>query len=555
MRSVPLLAALLMALLAVPGAWAAQGDVDVTARLPLTFEGAHDASGHGAFLLEGDEGRASLLVAGQSGTLTRVIHRAYGFVDPGSPSLHVTWAEEFDEERIPLKDAFLRLEERRPGFLLLVHDGDVELADRSGAVHVGALATPKDVRSDVARDLAIRVDPPQDPPVFQHTLAAGMQQARSTEGHAAASGAQKLFLGDAVLRLDPAEGETRELRAHFRIEQRPGTVYDPIQGSWTGPGSHQEYIQEHLVLEFEGRTDLQFDGTPGLLYTERLSLAGEGTARLPGAVGAVTVEDGEQTTRHALAGEDLVLGGRYTLQAHEPSLDRSRTHVTGEGDFTEVHYGAVAAEYDWTASLVVAAGLGTLVLAGLALLTSHGKAALAPIGGLFLAGYARVQGEEILEHPGRAQVYELVKAHPGAHFQQLSDKLPFGASTLNYHVRVLERNGYLTRVKDGRYVRFFDRQSGRYASHRKHAVSALRNPTTAAIARAVLERPGIAQCDLAERFGIAASTVNWHIRRLMQAGLVDKQRDHHYTRYYMGEAWASIPHDEQTRIGLAVAVA
>ncbi len=161
-----------------------------------------------------------------------------------------------------------------------------------------------------------------------------------------------------------------------------------------------------------------------------------------------------------------------------------------------------------------------------------------------------MQGEEILEHPGRLEVYERIKADPGMHFQDIAGRVEFGASTLNYHLRVLERNGYVTRVKDGRYVRFFDAKSGAYSRDRKQAASTLRNATTAAIASFIVQNPGVVQRDLAKQFGIAPSTVSWHVDRLRKEGLVEKQRDQHFTRYYMGEAWSTLPTRELSRVGL-----
>jgi predicted transcriptional regulator len=203
---------------------------------------------------------------------------------------------------------------------------------------------------------------------------------------------------------------------------------------------------------------------------------------------------------------------------------------------------------------VATASIGALALVFLGWVLAHAKA-VGGIGGLF-AGYARVSGQEVLEHPGRQEVYERVKAAPGINFVQLCDSVGFGASTLNYHLRVLERNEYITSVKDGRYLRFFDRQGGTYAGAKKVAVSALRNTTSAAMARHIRDHPGVAQRDLAEAFGVTASTVNWHMTRLSTAGLVDKRRDAHYTRYYLAQGgWSQLPASEMERLGSASAPA
>ena len=103
----------------------------------------------------------------------------------------------------------------------------------------------------------------------------------------------------------------------------------------------------------------------------------------------------------------------------------------------------------------------------------------------------------------------------------------------------------------GRYLRFFDRQAGTYSGAKKVQVSALRNSQTAAMARHIRDHPGIAQRDLAAAFGVTASTVNWHMTRLQAAGLVERQRDAHFTRYYLSQGWSQLPASEMERLAEA----
>jgi len=118
-----------------------------------------------------------------------------------------------------------------------------------------------------------------------------------------------------------------------------------------------------------------------------------------------------------------------------------------------------------------------------------------------------------------------------------------------------ETKGQRWRRKSRTYVlRFFDRTSGSYAGAKKMAVSALRNETSAAIAKHIRDHPGVAQCDLATAFGVTPSTVTWHINRLAGQGLVQKAREAQHTRYYIGEAWAQLPLEEQARQAPVAAV-
>jgi DNA-binding transcriptional ArsR family regulator len=526
---------------------AAPGTIALRAELPITVAGDHEARGGDAhFLLEGADGTASMLLQAESGKATRVIHRMWGYVNMQDPALGLVYDDKVEFQPLALDGALLSLDERRPEFSLLAYDGDLALASgpRAGPLLVGALDAPKTVDHLLERQFIVHLNPPSGEGDFQKVLAAGTLQARATDGRVTSDGPVRLFLTDAVLTYAGPSGLTQVL-AHFREESRPGTVYNPVTQEWSGPGEHPEYVQEHLLVEATGHLDVVYADVPASLYAQDSALSIDGAADIPAAAGTVTVTEDGKTTRHELTGDDLALAGRFSLLAHDVVSTPARAQVDGEGDLTAVTYASVDAKYDWTAA-AAAAGLGALLLAALGWALFHAKA-VGPAAGALVAGYARVSGQEILEHPGRAEVYERVKAYPGVSFVQLADQVSFGQSTLNYHLRVLEKNEYITAVKDGRYLRFFDRAAGTYAGNRKLAVSALRNTTTAAMARHIRDHPGVVQRDLAAAFGVTASTVNWHVTRLSGAGLVTRTRDAHFTRYYLAEGWSQLPAEEVER--------
>ncbi|MEK6975859.1 MAG: winged helix-turn-helix transcriptional regulator [Candidatus Thermoplasmatota archaeon] len=533
---------------------AAPGTIAVRAELPLEVSGTHAASGTQAnFLLEGPDGTAAVLLQADSGEATRVIHRMWGYVNMQDPKLGLVWDDRVQFEPLSLNGGIISLDERRAEFSFLAYDGELALASgpQRGPLLVGALDSPKTVDHILDRQILLHLNPPSDEGNFQKVLGAGTLQARANDGRVTSDGPVSLFLTDAVVSYLGPSGPATVL-AHFREEPSAGTIYNPVSGEWTGPGEHTEYVQEYLLVEATGHLEVVYAGVPASLYSQESFLTIDGAADLPAATGTVTVTEDGKATRHELRGDDLALAGRFTLKAHDVVSTPARAQVDGEGDLTAVTYAGVAATYDWTKA-AAAAGLGALLLAIAGWLAFHAKT-VGPAVGSLVAGYARVSGQEILEHPGRQEVYERVKAYPGVSFVQLADQVSFGQSTLNYHLRVLEKNEYITAVKDGRYLRFFDRQAGTYAGHRKLAVSALRNTTTAAMARHIKANPGVVQRDLAAAFGVTASTVNWHITRLAGAGLVTRTRDAHFTRYYLAEGWSQLPADEMERQDTKLAV-
>ncbi len=542
----------LIGLLASPGVSASHGHLDASADLPLQASGQYEVTATKThFLMEGVTGKVALKLDDLTGQVEKVTHRAFSYLNVDEPRAGVFWHHQNKVEKWDVNQASLRLDERHEEFRFLASSDRTSLQNGQLArdFFLGTSAESLTIRSEMEHDgvMVVKVHDVA-PHEFVATIPSGLYEGQTTSGKLLSEGKSTLYMTGGVFLLNLEDGKEHRFESFSRTETHPGTFYDPVNKVWLGGGEHEEYVFEYLTMRLEeGTIAASFDGIPGHIFDGSPTLAITGEALLPAATGTVIVHDEGKEIIHELNGEDLTLGGQFTLEPRWISREDGRTTVTGEGDFTSVAFGTTLAQYDW-ASTLKAVGIGAVILAGLATI---GAALKGLASGGLLAGYARVQGPAVLQHPGRSQVYDLVKGSPGVHFMDLADQVPFGWSTLNYHLRVLEKNEIIFRIKDGRYARFFDRQSGTYANGRKELVAALKNDTTAAIAKHIVRHPGIAQCDIAEKFGIAASTVSWHIRRLHGAGLVDKQRDRHYTRYYMGESWAKLPESELRRLGVS----
>jgi predicted transcriptional regulator len=71
-------------------------------------------------------------------------------------------------------------------------------------------------------------------------------------------------------------------------------------------------------------------------------------------------------------------------------------------------------------------------------------------------------------------------------------------------------------------------------------LSVLQNETTEAIAELVREQPGLNQSAICEELDISPSLANWHLNRLIDAELVDRERRGRTVHYTPGEAWEAL---------------
>ena len=133
--------------------------------------------------------------------------------------------------------------------------------------------------------------------------------------------------------------------------------------------------------------------------------------------------------------------------------------------------------------------------------------------------FSRVHGRtELLEHPQRQRMVQLVEAQPGIHVSELGRRLGLGRNQLDHHLRKLQASGVVKLIPSGGYTCVF------LAASADHAVMAAAGAVKAEGARRVLElalaHPGISVREVARQAGLSPGTVAHHLRRLREAGLV-----------------------------------
>lgn len=145
--------------------------------------------------------------------------------------------------------------------------------------------------------------------------------------------------------------------------------------------------------------------------------------------------------------------------------------------------------------------------------------------------YARVAKDQVLDHSTRQELLDRLRAMPGACFAELHSASGVSLNTIRHHLRVLQANGVVTSVKNGRRRCFFALEHGMSAAARLQA-AALSAPAPRRVFRAIERCPGIAQQELASALGVTPTSVAFHARRLLDAGVVRAERSGRALVYY-----------------------
>lgn len=202
--------------------------------------------------------------------------------------------------------------------------------------------------------------------------------------------------------------------------------------------------------------------------------------------------------------------------------DSETPAATASGDGATV---SIPAEYGVAAG-VAAVGAGALALSR----RSWREKLLWGAAGL----YTRLARPDILGHEERERLYRLIENEPGTHFHALQRQLGWNTGTLTYHLRVLERHGFVVSRRDGLYRRFYI--SG--AAPRKETFdgpSGLR----ADVLEAIRNQHGMSQTDLSLALGANKQTVNYHVKALERAGMIRVEKRGRETFLYPSDAPAA----------------
>ncbi|MCK5398126.1 MAG: winged helix-turn-helix transcriptional regulator, partial [Thermoplasmata archaeon] len=169
---------------------------------------------------------------------------------------------------------------------------------------------------------------------------------------------------------------------------------------------------------------------------------------------------------------------------------------------------------------------GSIIGASLALglATEVGKFSLLLI---FLPLYTKLKKDEVLDTYTRGKIHGYIMANPGEHYNAIKRALGMNNGSLAYHLNVLEKEDLVKSKTSGMYKRFYPRDMIIPNGGPVHLTEAQK-----LILKNIEETPGISQKDIAALLGVSASTVNYHITRLVEMNAVRTERKGIGVKYF-----------------------
>jgi len=144
---------------------------------------------------------------------------------------------------------------------------------------------------------------------------------------------------------------------------------------------------------------------------------------------------------------------------------------------------------------------------------------------------AKAQATEVIQigDSKRVRILQFIKANPGTHLRKIKRELNLAMGVIQYHLYRLERDRSIISAPDGLYKRYY--AGGGPGIEERNIVNVLFQETERDLILYLLENPGASQKELSAFARISASSTNWHVKRLSQAGFVESRREGGFVFY------------------------
>lgn len=122
----------------------------------------------------------------------------------------------------------------------------------------------------------------------------------------------------------------------------------------------------------------------------------------------------------------------------------------------------------------------------------------------------------------RSDILRVVSEYPGIHLRRVERETHLPLGQVLYHLDRLERMGLVVSARDAGFRRYFlAHDVGR---GEKPVLAALRQEIPRRVLLLLLERGARNHKEIQGRVGIAASTLSFHLQRLVSAGVLTRER-------------------------------
>ena len=127
------------------------------------------------------------------------------------------------------------------------------------------------------------------------------------------------------------------------------------------------------------------------------------------------------------------------------------------------------------------------------------------------------------------KVLDFISSHPGVHLREICRALGLAMGAVQYHVQKLERDGRITSVRRGLYKFFYP--ANLFGERQRDVLSVLSLERPRELLLNIIDHPESTQETLAAATRVSQPTVSWHLKRLIELGIVGRRQEGRIVTY------------------------
>lgn len=145
----------------------------------------------------------------------------------------------------------------------------------------------------------------------------------------------------------------------------------------------------------------------------------------------------------------------------------------------------------------------------------------------------------LLENQNRKNILKYVRNNLGCTITEISDQQMINRGSVKYHIHKLESEGKITIKKMGKFSRLFH-NSSIFKDFDKVIASHLRNDMNKLLLWTILEKPGVTNQELSEKFQMDKSTIHWYIQKFYNDEIIIFETKGKYKKCFVNPAIETI---------------
>ena len=142
----------------------------------------------------------------------------------------------------------------------------------------------------------------------------------------------------------------------------------------------------------------------------------------------------------------------------------------------------------------------------------------------FLSGSMgeKIKRKDVLRNRKRREIYYFVVDNPFSHFRRITRTVRVGPNQCSWHLRILEKMGFIKSEHVGRYLTYHANNSDYIGTRINRPAILISNSNAKKILEYLLGNPGVKIAQLSQALMMNRHTISYHIKRMQTSGLVER---------------------------------